>query len=80
MVVVGGCVGGGVPVSTECKVGAASTAPGFLLLPGRRAVDAADAFSAWAEDQRGLARPAGRGPDMGAMESAVTPTSPRWVS
>jgi hypothetical protein len=58
------------PGFTEFRVWTSLTTPGFLLLPGSLAIDAADRTSATTEDQRGLPRPAGLGPDMGAMEVA----------
>lgn len=42
--------------------------PGLLPVSGSPAIDAADPARSPAVDQRGLPRPAGRGPDMGAME------------
>jgi hypothetical protein len=41
----------------------------MALLPGSPAIDAADAASAPANDQRGMARPQGSAPDIGAFES-----------
>jgi hypothetical protein len=38
------------------------------LVPGSLAIDTADRTSATMQDQRGLPRPAGFGPDIGAME------------
>jgi len=59
------------PGFTEFRVWTSLTTPGFLLVPGSLAIDAADRVAAPSEDQRGLARPAGLGPDMGAMEVAT---------
>lgn len=60
------------PGFTEFKVWTAGTTPGFLLAASSAALDAADRERSVADDQRGLARPAGLGPDMGAMESAAS--------
>ena len=56
------------PRFSEYKVWVNFTTPGFLLGSGSPAIDAADAASAPAVDQRGVARPGGLGPDIGAME------------
>ncbi len=47
--------------------------PGLLPLAGSPAIDAADPGAAPSLDQRGLARPAGAGPDIGALEGPVVP-------
>lgn len=60
------------PRFTEFKVWTALTPPGFLLQPGSPAIDSADSASAPPEDQRRLPRPAGLGPDMGAMEAGAS--------
>lgn len=57
------------PSFTEFKVWTTLTTPGFLLRPGSAALDAADRDSAPSVDQRGLRRPVGLGPDIGAMEA-----------
>lgn len=51
---------------------ATSGTPGLLPLPGSPAVDAAIRTAAPAVDQRGVARPIGVGPDIGALESSTT--------
>lgn len=71
-----GSAGPGSLVSTDALLGAYGVAtsgtPGFLPLSGSPAVDAAIRTAAPAEDQRGVARPIGVGPDIGAFESATT--------
>lgn len=49
-----------------------SGTPGFLPLSGSPAIDAADRTAAPALDQRRVNRPIGVGPDIGALESALT--------
>lgn len=53
----------------DYRVWAEFTTPAFQLLASSPALDAADAAAAPAVDQRGVARPVGRGPDIGSMES-----------
>lgn len=60
------------PRFTEFKVWESLTTPGFLLQPGSPAIDAADPARAPSDDQRGLSRPGGLGPDMGAFETAAS--------
>ena len=54
------------------------------LLPGSHAIDAADPANFPPTDQRGISRPQGAGPDIGAYESvpsvatAVVPTMTEW--
>ncbi len=60
------------PGFTEFRVWTSLTTPGFLLAPGSLAIDTADRTSATTEDQRGLPRPAGLGPDIGAMEAGAS--------
>src|SRR5690606_33366023 len=45
--------------------------PGFMPLNGSPALEAADPTAAPPVDQRGVARPIGAGPDIGAMETSV---------
>jgi hypothetical protein len=63
-----GSVYGADPLFTEFKVWSPPGTPGFLVEFGSPALDAADRTAAPAEDQRALPRPAGDGPDIGAME------------
>lgn len=49
----------------------------YALEPGSPAVDAADPSSTEAEDQRGMLRPQGAGPDIGAFEREVVNRPPQ---
>ncbi|MBL9129314.1 MAG: carboxypeptidase regulatory-like domain-containing protein [Verrucomicrobiales bacterium] len=60
------------PLFSEYKVWVNLTTPGFLLQPGSPAIDAGDPETSLSEDQRGLPRPSGLGPDIGSMEVATT--------
>ncbi len=60
------------PGFSEFKVWTSGTTPGFLLQVGSPALDAGDPDRSTDDDQRGLARPAGLGPDIGAMETAAS--------